>query len=110
MAKLIWVQAAKNDGRVALFEKDDRHPGGEAFVAEKPVQVAITQVVEKKLKDGILKEVSAPENKEETPVHRTKEQVEEEIQKLRSGATTEQEEESEPFVPVRRGRPPKERE
>lgn len=74
MTKLIWVQPGKDDGRVALFENHPDHPGGEAFVAGPPVEVALTTLVEKKLASGVLVQVSAPKPKQEN-VHKTKAEV-----------------------------------
>lgn len=68
-AQLIWVQSGRGDGRVALYEQHPDHPGGEAFVAQTPVQVARTPAVERKLAAGDLAEVRQTEPvKRVTPV------------------------------------------
>jgi hypothetical protein len=47
---------------VALWEKDERHPGGEAYIAgDTPVQVACTERVAAKLRAYELLEVVEPE-------------------------------------------------
>jgi hypothetical protein len=62
--KIITVKAAKEDGRVALFEAHpdnvtDDNKDGEVFVVGdgKEWKVARTPTVEQKLRDGILVEV-----------------------------------------------------
>jgi hypothetical protein len=90
MTKLIWVQSGKNDGRVALFEQDERHPNGEAFVAETPVQVAITLLVERKLVSGELVKVDEPKKVEEKPIHKSREEVQAEIERARAGTGLEE--------------------
>jgi hypothetical protein len=68
--KLIWVRSllpieADGGSRVALFEQNDAHPDGEAFVAgETPVQVAQTGAVLKALANGQIEETDAPAKKE----------------------------------------------
>lgn len=55
-------------GRVALSERDRRHPGGEVFVYKahadepeaEPVEVAPTPLVNQKLERGILAVASEP--------------------------------------------------
>jgi hypothetical protein len=54
------TKPTKADGgdEVVLWEQDADHPGGEAFVAgPKPVQVAVTGLVEKRLREGVIAEV-----------------------------------------------------
>lgn len=75
MTKLIWVQPGKSDGRVALFESHPDHPGGEAFVAGPPVQVALTAMVDRKLAFGELIEVDAPKPESKENIHKTKAEV-----------------------------------
>jgi hypothetical protein len=58
--EIITVKSNRKDNRVALWEKDERHPEGEIFVAgEKVVKAAKTPAVAKKLRDGELVEVKA---------------------------------------------------
>lgn len=48
--------------KVALWEKDARHPGGEAYIAgDKPVEVGETAQVSKLLRDGVIVKASAPQ-------------------------------------------------
>jgi hypothetical protein len=43
---------------VALWEKDPAHPGGEVYIAgDKPVEVALTPEVVKRIREGVLVEV-----------------------------------------------------
>jgi hypothetical protein len=111
MTKLIWVKPGRDDGRVALFERDSRHPGGEAFVAGPPVQVAVTTLVERKLNTGELVETTEPKPVVEENIHKTKAEVEEEIRRAQAGASPVaaevEEEEEEPFNPIRIGERPK---
>lgn len=82
MAKLIWVQPGKDDGRVALFETHADHPNGEAWVAVtgQAVQVALTPMVERKLKSGDLVEVDASKAiSKEAPKRKTKAEIEAEL-------------------------------
>ena len=81
MVKLIWVKPGSDDGRVALFEQHRDHPGGEAFVAGPPVQVAVTPLVERKLASGELAKVDAPlpGQATESPVRKTKAEIEDEL-------------------------------
>jgi hypothetical protein len=84
MAELIWVKPGRGDGRVALFEQHKAHPGGEVFVAGPPVQVAVTPMVERKLKSGDLVKCDAPTPPEsERPVRKTKAEIAEEIARAR---------------------------
>lgn len=56
--RFITVKAVDTSGRVALFEQDRAHPGGEAFVAgDKLVRIGRTPIVEQKIRDGVLVEV-----------------------------------------------------
>lgn len=54
--KKVQVQAANTDKKVAFFEKDVRHPGGEAFVYGNGaiVEVAETAAVKRAIGDGSL--------------------------------------------------------
>jgi hypothetical protein len=70
MAKYIKVRSGRTDDRVVLFEKDPRHPNGEAFVAGKGVkEVAETPLVLAQLSKGQL--VRAGEGEDETNVVNT---------------------------------------
>ena len=73
--ELIWVKSAKDDGRVALFEKDKLHPDGEAFVCDKPVQVAMTPLVERMLTKGYLVQVDGPEKIDPKLVYKSRDEV-----------------------------------
>ena len=79
MAELIWVKPGNDDGRVALFETHKDHPDGEVFVAGPPVAVALTPLVERKLKSGELVEVKAPTAIKAPPPRKTKAEIEAEI-------------------------------
>jgi hypothetical protein len=58
MPELITVKAAPDFLRVALWERNPAHPGGEAFVAGDLVaQVALTAEVQTRLNTGILVQV-----------------------------------------------------
>lgn len=63
--KYILVKSGRLDAKVVLFEKDDAHPGGEAFVAasegpdgiglvNEPVEVGRTALVDAKIHEGQL--------------------------------------------------------
>lgn len=61
--RFITVKAVDTT-RVALFEKNAAHPGGEAYVAgDKPARIGRTELVAQKIRDGVLVEVTkvAPE-------------------------------------------------
>lgn len=66
--KTIFVKSTlkmNEDGssKVALWEKDARHPGGEAYIAgDKPVEVGETAQVSKLLRDGVIVKASAPQS------------------------------------------------
>jgi len=62
MTELITVSAARQDGRVALWERHPDHPGGEVFVAADSgrVQVARTPAVQAALTGGRLLEHLRP--------------------------------------------------
>lgn len=66
MADTIYVKAgpATPAGRVALWEVDPQHPGGEVFVAgESVVEVAPTSKVNLRLRNEQLVEVAGPSGK-----------------------------------------------
>lgn len=68
--KTQWVistNPVKKDGGsvVALFEEDEAHPGGEAFVAgPKAVEVALTSAVVGKLASGEIRKATGAEVRE----------------------------------------------
>lgn len=65
MSDFILVKSGRPDNKVVLWEKDDRHPGGEAWVdgtMKNPVEVYPTDTVRGRLADGQLVEVK-PEKK-----------------------------------------------
>lgn len=82
MTNLIWVKPGHDDGRVALWESSPLHPGGEAFVAGPPVQVALTPMVERKLAAGDLVQCDAPVPVIEPVEHLTREEVQAKIAAL----------------------------
>lgn len=58
---VLWVLSARTDDRVALFEPDPRHPGGQAFVAgAQPDFVYRTPQVQQLIMQGLLIEVPEP--------------------------------------------------
>lgn len=65
MAELILVKAASPE-RVALWERSEDHPDNEVYVAgEDAVLVALTPLVDRKLKQGVLLRIEPA--LEETP-------------------------------------------
>ena len=62
MAELIKVRAARDDGRVVLYEVHPDHPNGEAWVSGngRVVEVAETPTVLRKLASGELVKVEDP--------------------------------------------------
>lgn len=59
MADLMTVKGTLSDNRVALWERDDRHPNGEAFIAgDGLAQVYPTPAVKRRLADGLLTDVT----------------------------------------------------
>jgi hypothetical protein len=59
--KFIWVASGRTDDRVALTEKDERHPNGEAFVATKtPTKVWHTDKIEAALRAGVIVKTDEP--------------------------------------------------
>lgn len=75
MVELLWVRPGRDDGRVALWEVSPLHPGGEAFVASVPVQVALTPAVERRLDSGDLVLCAPPEPVDDRPKRKTKAEV-----------------------------------
>jgi hypothetical protein len=67
--KKIWVKAANENGRVALWEANEAHPGGEAYVTGdgRSVLVARTGAVVQKLNSGDLALADAPSEPEPEP-------------------------------------------
>jgi hypothetical protein len=67
MPETIWVQATRGE-RVALWERDPRHPGGEVWVAgEAPQEVYPTPTVHRLLREGALTLVEAPQAPQDAP-------------------------------------------
>lgn len=59
--KMLFVKSGREDNRVALWERDPRHPDGEVFITgDQPVKVARTSAVAARLNSGSLVEVSVP--------------------------------------------------
>lgn len=57
----IWVMSNRKDDRVVLFERDDAHPGGEAFVGGSTVaKVGKNGTVQNLLREGLLVEIPEP--------------------------------------------------
>lgn len=73
MAELIKVKATDPD-RVALWERDERHPDGEAFVyGTDAFMVALTSRVQRLLTSGVLTKVEdAPTLSQDAPTPKTK--------------------------------------
>lgn len=71
--KTLWVKTAMPiapDGgsEIAFYERDDAHPGGQAWVAsDKPVEVGDTDTVRDAIRAGRLQETKAPGVKDTTP-------------------------------------------
>lgn len=58
---VFWVMSARTDDRVVLFERDPRHPGGEAFLAgPTPDYVYRTPQIQQLVMQGMLIEVPEP--------------------------------------------------
>lgn len=63
MANLITVKSTKpvaKDGAspVVLYERDERHPEGEAWITgADPVRVGNTSLVRQRIREGVLEEV-----------------------------------------------------
>jgi hypothetical protein len=61
VARTIWVLSGRADDRVVIYERDPRHPAGEAFVAGScPARVYRTEEMERLMLTGELVEVPAP--------------------------------------------------
>lgn len=63
MADTIWVKSGLKDNKVALWEVDEAHPGGEVYIADsspeaKAIEVAKTSQVMKFLGEGRLVEAN----------------------------------------------------
>lgn len=64
--KFLYVKGNRNDGRVALSEVDDAHPGGSVFIAHRMVRkVAKTAFVNDQLHDGFIVETDDADDKKE---------------------------------------------
>lgn len=82
----VWVRSGLAEPRVALSERDEMHPGGEAWVAgsetmtgqveRKAVEVGRTALVEQKLRSGDLVEVAAPSKDERDDAREAAERLE----------------------------------
>lgn len=60
--KTQWVVSNRADDRVAIWEPDEAHPGGEAWVAGKvPAEVAMTGEVSLKLRNEELRPATEAE-------------------------------------------------
>jgi len=59
MTDFIKVKATNSENKVALWDRDDRHPNGEVFVSGdgKTVEVANTATVRNAIRSGALVEV-----------------------------------------------------
>lgn len=66
MSDTIFVKAAKNDNRVAVWDQDKAHPNGEIFITGdgQTHEVARTAKVERALGSGKLVVVPAPKEVE----------------------------------------------
>lgn len=66
---VLWVISNRQDDRVVLFERDPRHPGGEAFVGgAAPDKVYRTAEVERLLHTGEMIEIPEPPDGPKKPV------------------------------------------
>lgn len=66
---ILWVISNRQDDRVVLFERDPRHPGGEAFVGgPAPDKVYRTGEVERLLHTGELVEIPEPPDGPKKPI------------------------------------------
>lgn len=66
---LLWVLSNRVDDRTVLFERDPRHPGGEAFIGgAAPAHVFRTPEIERLLRDGLLVEVPEPQDGPKKPL------------------------------------------
>lgn len=66
---VLWVTSNRQDDRVVLFERDPRHPGGEAFVGgPTPDKVYRTGEVERLLHTGEIVEIPEPPDGPKKPV------------------------------------------
>jgi hypothetical protein len=63
------VKAAREDGRVAFFEKAEAHPNGEVFVAGdgKAVEAAETRALKQAIREGRLVQTQATPTTQQTP-------------------------------------------
>lgn len=68
MATYLFVTSGRDDNRVALFDRDPRHPETEVFIAgDRVVKVAETPRVARYLREGRLVRVDlSPSDEEET--------------------------------------------
>jgi hypothetical protein len=65
----IWVVSNRQDDRTVLFERDPKHPGGEAFVGgSTPARVGRTAEVDRLLHSGEIIEVPEPPDGPKKPI------------------------------------------
>lgn len=65
----IWVISNRKDDRVVLFERDPRHPGGEAFIGgSAPDRVARTAEIDRLLHTGEIIQIPEPPESKKKPV------------------------------------------
>jgi len=65
---LIWATSGRIDDRLVIWEREPRHPGGEAFIGgASPDYVARTEVVEELLRTGELVEIPEPPDSRKKP-------------------------------------------
>jgi hypothetical protein len=66
---IIWAISNRQDDRVVIFERDDRHPGGEAFLGgSTPDQVFKTPEIERLMHEGLIVEIPEPPESRKKPI------------------------------------------
>lgn len=69
----VWAISNRQDDRVVLFERDERHPGGEAFIGgSTPDEVFKTDAIERLLHEGLIVEIPEPPDKVDGKPNRKK--------------------------------------
>ncbi len=69
MTQTIWAMSNRQDDRVVLWEQDEAHPGGEAFIGgSAPDLIAKTPRVEGLLREGLLIEIPEPPDSRKKPI------------------------------------------